>query len=180
MHRQFSRSTEQSPQEQTVLFAEAERYSVQEQAPDTDVGEIVTVREHKKAKPGRKPIDPKVPRIDFEHDIDEPDKQCACGCTMERIGEEVTERLQTIPEQIFAERHIRPKYACKNCEGSGDEDRPAVRIAPTPPSIIPGSIVTPGLLAFILVNKFADHLPYYPPGTAICPHWVAYFPTRQE
>ena len=161
LHRQFSRSSEQSPQEQTELFGEAERYSVDEQASDANTDETVTVREHKKAKPGRKPIDPKVPRIDIEHDIDEVDKQCACGCTMERIGEEVTERLQTIPEQIFAERHIRPKYACKNCEGSGDEDRLAVRIAPTPPSIIPGSIVTPGLLAFILVNKFVDHLPYY-------------------
>lgn len=161
LHRQFSRSSEQAPREQTELFGEAEQYSVNDEKIDADPAETITIREYEKAKPGRKPIDPKVPRIDIEHDIDEADKQCACGCTMERIGEEVTERLQTIPEQVYAERHIRPKYACKNCEGSGDEDRPAVRIAPTPPSIIPGSIVTPGLLAFILMNKFVDHLPFY-------------------
>jgi transposase IS66 family protein len=34
-------------------------------------------------------------------------------------------------------------------------------IAPAQPSVIPASIVTPGLLSFILVNKFCDHLPFY-------------------
>ncbi len=52
-------------------------------------------------------------------------------------------------------------YTCRDCEGSGDEDKPVFRIAPVPPSIIPKSIVTPELLAFIIQNKFVDHLPYY-------------------
>lgn len=46
-----------------------------------------------------------------------------------RIGKETSERLRVIPEQICVERHIRAKYACKACEGSGDEEKPAVRIA---------------------------------------------------
>lgn len=46
-----------------------------------------------------------------------------------RIGEETSERLQVIPEQIYVDRHIRAKYACKVCEGSGDEEKSAVRIA---------------------------------------------------
>ena len=62
---------------------------------------------------------------------------------------------------MWVERTIRPKYACKVCEGSGDEDKPAVRVAPAVPSIIPKSIVTPELLAFLLVNKYVDHLPFY-------------------
>jgi len=57
-------------------------------------------------------------------------------------------------------RHIRPKYACKNCEGVED-DGPTVRIAPVPPRIIPRSIATPGLLAHILTGKFVDHTPFY-------------------
>jgi len=71
------------------------------------------------------------------------------------------EQLQVIPEQISVEQHVRPRYACRHCEGSGDEDKPLFRIAPAPPSILPGSIVTSGFLAFILVNKFCDHLPFY-------------------
>jgi len=76
-------------------------------------------------------------------------------------GLSISERRKHIPEQIYVERHIRLKYACKNCEGFGDEEKPVFRIAPAPPSILPGSIVTSGLLAFILVNKFCDHLPFY-------------------
>ena len=57
-------------------------------------------------------------------------------------------------------RHIRPKYACKHCEGV-DDDGPTVKIAPVPLQLIPKSIATEGLLAHIAVAKFADALPLY-------------------
>jgi transposase len=59
------------------------------------------------------------------------------------------------------EKTIRPKYACRACEGTEDEDKPAVRIAPAEPSLIPKSIVSPSLLSCIIIQKFEDHLPYY-------------------
>jgi transposase len=80
---------------------------------------------------------------------------------MVRIGEEVTERVQVIPEQIWVDRIVRPKYACHHCEGSGDESKPAVRIAPVEPTVVPRGIATASLIAFILVNKYVDHLPFY-------------------
>jgi transposase len=52
------------------------------------------------------------------------------------------------------------KYACRNCEGV-ESDGPTVSIAPVVPQIIPKSICTAGLLAHILVSKFADALPFY-------------------
>ena len=119
------------------------------------------VQSHPRKKSGRKPIDESLPREEILVDISDEEKQCACGHELVRIGEETSERLQVIPPKMWVERIIRPKYACKNCEGSGDEEKPAVRIADPPVSIIPKSIVTPGLLSFIIVNKFADHLPYY-------------------
>ncbi len=79
---------------------------------------------------------------------------------MTRIGEEISEKLDIVPQKIQVIRHIRPKYACRDCEGVED-DGPTVKIAPMPPQIIPQGIVTPGLLAYILVNKFADGLPFY-------------------
>ena len=77
------------------------------------------------------------------------------------VNIDVLKRLQIIPERIFVERTIRPKYACKACEGSGDEDNPAVRVAPAPVRLIPGSIATENVLSHIFVSKFVDHLPYY-------------------
>jgi transposase len=55
----------------------------------------------------------------------------------------------------------RPKYACHACEGSGDERRAAVRIAPPPVQLLPKSIASPALVAYIVVGKFCDSLPFY-------------------
>ncbi len=57
-------------------------------------------------------------------------------------------------------RHIRPKYACKGCEGVEDNGK-TVKIAPPPAQIIPKGIATAGLLAHILIGKFCDALPFY-------------------
>jgi len=59
------------------------------------------------------------------------------------------------------EQTIRPKYACRQCEGTEDEDKPTVRIAAVEPAIIPKSIASPSLLSMIITQKFETHLPYY-------------------
>ena len=120
----------------------------------------VTIESHDRKKPGRKPLPPELPRIEIVHDLPEEEKTCGCGCELSRIGEEVSEQLDIVPARIQVLRHIRPKYACRRCEGVEDEG-PAVRVAPMPPQIIPQSIVSPGLLAHVLTAKFVDHLPLY-------------------
>ena len=128
----------------------------------------VAVESHDRKKPGRKPLPPELPRVEIIHDLPEAEKVCACGCTLSRIGEEVSEQLDIIPARIQVLRHIRPKYACRQCEGVEDEG-PTVRIVPMPPQIIPQSIVSPGLLAHVLTAKFVDHLPAVPAGKDLCP-----------
>lgn len=109
-------------------------------------------------KSGRKVLPMDLPRVEILHDVE--DKTCGCGNEMNRIGEEVSEQLDIIPAQIRVLRHVRPKYACRNCEGVQD-DGPAVRIAPVHPQIVPKSIASPGLLAHIFTAKFTDHTPFY-------------------
>lgn len=120
----------------------------------------IEVPAHTRKKPGRKPLPEDLPRVEIVHDIPEEEKVCACGCELSRIGEEVSEQLDIIPAKIQVLRHIRPKYACRNCEGVEDDGK-TVKIAPVPAQIIPKSIVSPGLLAFILTGKFVDHIPFY-------------------
>jgi transposase len=60
-------------------------------------------------------------------------------------------------------RDIRPKYACRACEGVADEG-PSVSIAPPPPYLIPKGIATAGLLAYVRTAKFVDALPFYRPA----------------
>ena len=158
LHR-FARKSEKSQdiEAQGLLFEEPSS----PQDGKTEEDEEQTVGSYSRKKRGRKPLDDSLPREEVILDIPEEDKSCACGEKLSRIGEEVSERLEVIQPRMWVKRIIRPKYACRACEGSGDEEKSAVRIAPAPESIIPKSIVSPGLLSFIITNKFVDHLPYY-------------------
>jgi transposase len=128
---------------------------------DTSTVETEEVKSYARNKAGRKPIADTLLRRQIIIDIPESEKQCACGAVMTKIGEEISEKLHIIPPQIYVEQIIRPKYACRSCEGTEDEDKPAVRIAPVPVSIIPRGIATPGLLSTIMISKYQDHLPFY-------------------
>ena len=157
-HKIFGRRSERFSQEeskQSALFDEAEGTS---EAPG-QADATIEVAAHQRAKHGRRPLPADLPREEVVHDIPEAEKTCSCGQPLVRIGEEISEKLDIIPAQLKVIRHIRPKYACKKCEGL-DSLHP-VKIAPVPAQIIDKSIVTPGLLAFVLVSKFCDAIPFY-------------------
>lgn len=156
-HNLFGRKSEKLPPnpDQPSLFDEAEEFSETPEA----VTEI-TVPKHTRKKPGRKPLPVELPRVDEIHDISEEEKICACGCQLSRIGEDVSEKLDIIPEQIRVVRHIRYKYACKGCEGV-ESNEGAVKTASLPPQIIPQGIVTAGLVAYVATAKFVDAQPFY-------------------
>jgi transposase len=90
----------------------------------------------------------------IEIDVPEQEKQCACGCMKQRIGEEVTEQLEIIPAQLKVIAHVRPKYACNRCDEG-------VSMAAMPTLFLPKSMATPSLVAYTIVNKYEDHLPLY-------------------
>lgn len=138
-------------EEQYSLFDEAE-LAAPEGPALAEAEDVVVVATHARGKKGRRPIAAEFPRVDIVHDIPEADKICPCGCELPRIGEEVSEKLDIVPAIIQVLRHIRPKYACRACEGANSEvdDGPTVKIAPMPPQLIPQGIVTPSLLSYIL------------------------------
>ena len=159
----FGRSAEklsEEEQKQLLLFNEAEEIVFsRSNAPAPE--QRIEVRAHTRIKRGRKPLPPELPRVEVVHDISDEEKRCACGQELSRIGEESLEKLEVIPPQIRVRRHLRPKYACKRCEGSGDEDRPAVRIAAAVRQLLPKSIASPALVAYIMTAKFCDALPFH-------------------
>jgi len=159
--RLFGRKTEkilpEDAHEQLLLFNEAEE-SLSEEPPKPE--DEIVVPEHKRRKRGRKPLPPELPRVDAIHDLSEEEKICSCGAVKVKIGEEVSEQLDIIPAKIQVIRNIRYKYACKCCEGTED-DGPTVVTAPMPKQLIPKSMATAGLVAYILTSKFVDALPFY-------------------
>ena len=121
---------------------------------------IVEIKAYSRKTAGRKPLSADLPRETILHDIPEEQKVCPCGAALTRMGEEVSEKLRYIPAKCIVERHVRPKYACRKCEGTEDNG-PTVKIAPMPPQLFPQSIATPSLVAHVVVAKFADALPLY-------------------
>jgi transposase len=161
-NRFFARSSEalsEKDRRQLRLFDEVE--SSQQAHPGEDPQALVRIPEHTRGKAKRRPLPDALPREEVVIDIPEEQKRCLCGAELVRIGEEVSEKLDVIPPQLRVIRTIRPKYACHDCEGSGDEQRPAVRIAAMPPALIDKGIASAGLLAYIVTSKFCDCLPLY-------------------
>ena len=155
----FGRKTEKQPEvdrNQLNLFAESDNAEALQEPHDE-----ITVPAHTRKKRGRKPLADNIPRIEVIHELPEDQRQCKCGCIKEKFGEETSEKLDIIPAQVRVFKHIRYKYACKNCEGADDPEGRTVVIAPPPAEIIPKGVATPGLLAHILTSKFEDALPFY-------------------
>lgn len=144
-------------EKQGQLFNEAEDIQEEEKK---KAESTLEVKSYVRRKGGRKPLPGNLPREEIIHDIPEEEKVCSCcGSKLVRIGEEVSEKLEIIPMKIKVIRNIRVKYACNKCDGC--EGEKAVKVATLKPQIMPKSIVTPGLLAYILVSKFADGIPFY-------------------
>ena len=106
----------------------------------------------RRSRPARKPLPEDLPREVITH---LPAHNCCpdCGGALRRFGEDVSEQLERIPASFKVIRHVRPKFACAGCE--------SVIEAPAPARPIDRGLPGPGLLAHVLVSKFADHQPLY-------------------
>lgn len=123
--------------------------------------EIVSRRKDRR-HPGRKPLPTDLPRKDI---IIEPPAEQMVPPGPEwqkvKIGEEVTEELDCDPARFWVNRYIRPKYKWEPPKGIVIVEEPPIVIGELPFRAIEKGRPGYGLLALIVVNKFADHLPLY-------------------
>jgi transposase len=76
-----------------------------------------------------------------------------CGGELKYLGEDVCEMLELVPVSFKVIHEVRPKLACASCD--------TIVQAPAPSRPIDRGIAGPGLLARVVVGKYADHLPLY-------------------
>jgi transposase len=104
------------------------------------------------AKPFRRPLPEHLPREVHTH-MPEHDACPDCGRKLRELGEDVAEMLEYVRACFKVIRHVRPKLSCNSC------DRIVQAAAPSRP--IDRGLAGPGLLAHVLVSKYADHQPLY-------------------
>ena len=142
-----------------MFFNEAEALGAAAQPAQEEVdGEdekAIAVPGHKRARRGRKPLDPALPREVVRHELAQAERVCPHdGAELQEIGVEASEQLDIIPQQVRVIRHERVKYACPCCDG-------ALRLAAKPGQVIPKGLFSEGLLAWVITSKYLDGLPLY-------------------
>ena len=76
-----------------------------------------------------------------------------CGGQLRRLGEDVASMLEYVPARFQVIQIVRPKLSCAACS--------RIVQAPAPSRPIERGLAGPGLLAHVLVSKYADHSPLY-------------------
>jgi transposase len=120
--------------------------------PPPIVPATIVRKQHAPRKPARRPLPAALPR---ETETIAPKQEACpdCGGTLRPLGEDVSEMLEYVPARFKVIRIVRPKLSCAGCS--------QVLQAPAPSRPIDRGLAGPGLLAHVLVSKYADHLPLY-------------------
>jgi transposase len=158
LRQRYGRKGERVDPAQLLLFAQeilAQAEPTPQPDPAPESPPPPSAPQPKKDGHGRKPLPASLPRKPVLHDVPPEQLPCPdCGAMRRRIGEEVREQLEYVPASLVVLEHIRPKYACPDCAAH-------VVIAERLPEPIEKGLPGPGLMAHVITNKYADHLPLY-------------------
>jgi transposase len=150
----FGRRAESLPEDQLLLgLEEAEQVEAAGHAEAEEAAPAERTARTAKRRANRGALPVHLPRVETLVDVESTACPCCAGA-LHRIGEDVSERLDVVPAQVRVVVIRRPKYACRRCED-------VVVQAPAPARLVEGGLPTDGLVAQVIVAKYADHLPLY-------------------
>lgn len=155
----FGAKTEAMTAQQRALFAETlveDEASLQAQLAELQakLAQPPAVAKDAPRRPRRQALPEHLQRVEHRHEPAHTHcPNAGCGAPMQRVGEDVSEKLDIIPAQFFVHRHVYGKWVCRCCQQLVQE--------PAEPDVVDGGIPASGLVAHTLISRFADHLPYY-------------------
>jgi len=156
--KKFAPQSEQVSQEQLGLFNEMEQESIVEELPEDQNENSQEEMKGAKDTPkkDRRPRIPEgLPRETVVIDLKDHEKFCPHdGSPLQEMEPEISEKLKIIPAKVTVIQTIRKKYACPCCDEG-------MKTAPVPTSLLPKTMASASLIAYILIAKFMDHLPLY-------------------
>jgi len=134
-----------------LQFEELESSATEDEiAAEMAVAKTTTVVAFTRKRPARKPFPQHLPRERVT--VPGPTTCLCCGSSrLRKLGETVTETLESIPRQWKVIQHVREKFTCRDCE--------KISQAPAPFHVTARGWAGPSLLAMILFEKFGQHQP---------------------
>ncbi len=155
--KRFGASSEQTNPDQLSVFNEAEKESRLEKI-EPIIEEITYKRKRQKGLNKKSFEDLPVEVIEYR--LEEEDRVCpACDSPLHEMSKEIRKELKIIPAQVKIVEHIRYVYACRQCEKDGIST--PILTAKMPSPVLPGSFVSPSLLAYIMNRKYSEAIPLY-------------------
>lgn len=155
--KRFGASSEKAQADQINLFDEAEQ-EANSKVVEPTVEEITYKRRKQKGKNDKMFADLPVEVIEYR--LTDEEQVCPqCNGHLHEMSKEVRKELQIIPAQVKVVEHVRLVYACRNCQ-KNDEKTPVIT-ASIPAPVLPGSFVSPSLMAFVMNRKFVEAIPLY-------------------
>jgi transposase len=134
-----------------LAFEEAEATASEDElAAELAAAKTTAVQAFTRARPKRKPFPEHLPR---ERVVVPGPTACACcgSARLSKLGETITETLESVPRQWKVIQTVREKFACRDCE--------KISQSPAPFHVVPRGLFGPSLLAMILFEKFGQHQP---------------------
>lgn len=112
---------------------------------------------------GRSPLPAHLERREVVHDLTAAEQLCpCCGRPRACIGEQTAEQLDLEPARFFVLRTVKKSYACRHCDPTTVPVGQRLATAgPTQVGPIARGLCGPGLLAHVVIAKFADHTPVH-------------------
>jgi len=161
LRRYYGRSSEKMDPNQQLLFEDLIDKAIPEMPAD-DAGDEESPPTRRRKGHGRRRVPSNLPREKVIHDLPEEEKLCpCCGKLRHIIGKETHEQLDYIPAKVKVIEHIRLTYGCPQCEQDASPDGPQIVTASKPLQPIEKGLAAPGLLSYIIVSKYGDHLPMH-------------------
>ncbi len=144
----FGASSEKTTREIDQLELQLEELEVRKAERDS----ATPLSEPPPKRSSRQPLPEHLPREVHVH-MPAADACTACGGELRKLGEDVSAILEYVPASFKVIRHVGPKLCCTKCD--------VILEAAAPSRPIDRGLAGPGLLAHVLVAKYADHLPLY-------------------
>ena len=161
LRRYYGRSSEKMDSAQRLLFEDLIDKAIPEMTPE-DGADAKTPPAHQRKGHGRRRMPANLERQKVIHDLPEQQKPCpCCGRLRHIIGKQTHEQFDYVPAKVKVIEHIRVTYGCRHCEASGSPAGPQIVTADKPFQPIEKGLAAPGLLSYVMVSKYADHLPLH-------------------